>query len=228
MASGAGQVAIVFAGVSVAPTPRLRARLAALADPLVVAADRGAETALAFGLTPHLAVGDFDSIDPVVLARLRDAGVLVRAVPADKDETDGELAALAALELGADALLLLGFLGGARLDQAAANLLLLARLPGTATLLDELNEGQLLRGGERLVWRAQERELVSLVPMGGDAVGVTTEGLRWRLDAATLPLGGTRGVSNEPAAPEVAVSLREGMLLVTRHFSHGQVTDTEA
>jgi thiamine pyrophosphokinase len=211
-------VAIVFAGVVVEPTRRLRERLAGMRDPLVVAADRGAETALAFGLMPHLAVGDFDSIDPPALARLRDAGVAVRAVPADKDETDGELAVRAALELGADVLLLLGFLGGTRLDHASTNLLMLTRLPGTATLLDEQNEVQLLRGGERLAWRAERREIVSLVPIGAEAVGVTTEGLRWRLEAATLPLGGTRGVSNEPAAAEVAVSVREGLLLVTRHF----------
>jgi thiamine pyrophosphokinase len=116
---------------------------------------------------------------------------------------------------------LLGFLGGPRLDQSLANLLLLTGLETPATLLDERNEGALLRPGTVLTWRAEADEVVSLIPLSADASGVRTRGLRWPLDDATLKFSDTRGVSNEPSAPEVSVSLSRGLLLVTRHFPNG-------
>jgi thiamine pyrophosphokinase len=209
---------IVFAGVPVRPTPRLRSWLASAVNPFVVAADRGAETAVVFGYTPDLLVGDFDSIDSALVETLRAAGTTVASFPIDKDATDGEIALRAALDVEPAALLLVGFLGGPRLDQALANLLMLARLPAGAMLLDEHNACQLLRDGESTAWQAEQDEIVSLVPLGADAVGVSTRGLRWPLVSATLPLGGTWGVSNEPVAVDVGVSLERGLLLVLRHF----------
>jgi thiamine pyrophosphokinase len=215
-------VTVVFGGVPVAPTARLRRRLAEGRPHLVVAADSGAATALAFGLVPDIVVGDMDSLSPALIADLERRKVAIERHPRDKDATDGELAVEWALATRPDAaVLLVGFLGGPRLDQAAANLQLLAALPSGVTVLDELNEGRLVRSGEELTWVAEPDELVSLVSLAGDARGVTTEGLRWQLDNSTLPLGATRGVSNEPAGGGVRVRLREGILLVTRHFPNG-------
>ena len=208
---------VVFGGVAVRPTPRLRARLA---EPgLVVAADAGAETALAFGLTPDVVVGDLDSLDPRVAAELAGREVPIVRHPRDKDATDGELAVEYALAHGpAEPLLLVGFLGGPRLDQLVANLELLVSLPSETMLLDERNEARLVRAGASRSWTPEPDEVISLVPFGTDAVGVTTAGLRWPLLDARLPLGSTRGVSNEPVATSVTVSLAQGRLLVTRHF----------
>jgi len=214
----AAAVAIVFAGVPVAATPRLAARLAAHPGRLVVAADAGAATARAFGLVPDVVVGDLDSIDAATLADVRARGVPIEQYPRDKEATDGELAVLRALGSGEGPLLLVGFLGGPRLDQAASNLLLLTRLPPGTVLLDELNECRLLRSGETHAWQAEGGEVVSLIPVGVDARGVTTRGLRWSLQAATLVAGGSRGVSNEPSASWVEVALDTGLLLVARHF----------
>jgi thiamine pyrophosphokinase len=211
-------VTVVFGGVPVRPTPRLRRRLAEPSKAGVIAADAGAATALAFGLVPDLVVGDLDSLDEQVAAELAKRGVPFERHARDKDATDGELAVERALERGASGLFLVGFLGGPRLDQLVANLELLTGVPADAVLLDERNEARLLRGGESLRWAPEADEIISLVPFGCDAVGVSSEHLRWPLSDATLPLGSTRGVSNEPAASGVAVSLREGALLVTRHF----------
>ncbi len=211
-------MSIVFGGVPVRPTPRLRRRLAEPSRDGVIAADAGAATALAFGYALDLVVGDLDSLDGRLAAELAGRGVSFERHSRDKDATDGELAVERALERGAEELVLVGFLGGPRLDQLVANLELLTRLPRDAVLLDERNEARLLRAGEALRWAAEPDEVISLVPFGGDAVGVSTEGLRWPLSEALLRRGSTRGVSNEPAASAVAVSLGEGALLVTRHF----------
>jgi thiamine pyrophosphokinase len=61
-------------------------------------------------------------------------------------------------------------------------------------------------------------EIVSLVPLDAQVAGVRTDGLRWRLDGDALPLGSTRGISNEPVAERVQVGVARGRLLVVRHF----------
>jgi thiamine pyrophosphokinase len=210
--------AVVFAAAPLRATPRLKSRLAALEDPFVVAADGGARTALAFGMKPSAVIGDLDSIDARTLQELLQQDIALETYPRDKDATDGYLAVQRALQIQPGRLVLLGYLGGSRLDQALANVFLLVSLDAPTILLDEHNECTLLRPGADHVWRPEPRELVSLLPLGGPADGIQTQGLRWALRGERLPLGTTRGVSNEPVAAEARVSIERGLLLVTRHF----------
>ena len=190
---------------------------------LVVAADGGALGAERLGLPIDLVVGDMDSLGPEALARLRDAGIEVQVAPAAKDESDTELAVLAALARGADALAIVGAFGGARLDHALANIGLLD-LPALAgrsiELLDASTRVTALRAPDA-AGRPVRRELggrpgtlVSLLPFGGDAAGVTTEGLGYPLDDETLHFGPARGLSNLRLAHDAAVTLRQGFLLI--------------
>jgi thiamine pyrophosphokinase len=57
-------------------------------------------------------------------------------------------------------------------------------------------------------------DLVTLLPFGADAIGVTTEGLAYRLDGEPLRVGPARGLSNVQTGSEARVSLRSGRLLV--------------
>ena len=100
-------------------------RMAATPGCLVIGADGGAGRALQAGVHVHLVVGDLDSLDAGDLERLRaDGSVIERARP-DKDESDTELALLTAIERDAAPVVILGALGGTRLDHELANLLLL-------------------------------------------------------------------------------------------------------
>ena len=56
-------------------------------------------------------------------------------------------------------------------------------------------------------------DLCTLLPVGGPALGVRTEGLRFPLHGETLEPGSTRGVSNELLASVARVSLVDGVLL---------------
>lgn len=210
--------ALVFAAAPLQPTPRLTARLASLDTPRVIAADAGATTALAFGFTPELVLGDFDSIELATLLRLQAEHVHIQTHPRDKNATDGQLAIQRALEFDPTELYLVGFLGGPRLDQALANVLLLAAFEVPAVLLDADNECRLLRDASTLSWTTEPDEVVSLIPLTPTVEGVRTVGLRWPLENERLLLGDTRGVSNEPATEHVQVSIDSGRLLVTRHF----------
>lgn len=210
--------AIVFAAAPLEPTPRLLSRLADLSNPFVVAADDGASTALAFGRTPDVVIGDLDSLSSSTLVRLRSASIPVEEYPRDKDATDGQLAVERALQVEPSELYLLGFVGGPRLDQALANVSLLERIEVPAVLLDAHNECVLVRPGRPYAWRPEPTEIVSLLPPGLPAEGVRTRGLRWPLHAETLRSGDTRGVSNEPIGQEASVSITGGRLLLTRFF----------
>jgi thiamine pyrophosphokinase len=213
------RAAIVFAAAPIEPASRLKARLGRLSDPFVVAADNGATTALAFGLPPDVVIGDLDSVEAGTLAMLQQAGVPIETFPRDKDATDGQLAIERALECGPGELFLVGFLGGPRLDQALANILLLSRIDVPAVLLDERNECRLVRPGVIETWSCEPGEVVSLIPLTSEISGVRTEGLRWPLNGERLERGDTRGISNEPIADAASVTITAGRLLVTRHFS---------
>src|SRR6476659_7768215 len=93
---------------------------------LVIAADGGARHALALGRGIDRWVGDGDSIAPADLERLAADGVRIDRAPVDKDETDAELALLAAIEADAGRITILGALGGTRLDHEIGNVWLLA------------------------------------------------------------------------------------------------------
>jgi thiamine pyrophosphokinase len=184
---------------------------------IVVAADGGALGAERSGRLPDVVVGDLDSLDGESVERLAARGVAIQRHPADKEASDAELAIERARHLGAERIVLLGATGGERLDHELANVLLLAD-PRYAAFDLVLVAGPVtahaLHGGERLELEAAIGDLVTLLPVGGDATGVRTAGLRWALDGATLVLGRSRGLSNEVVMAPASVELASGTLLV--------------
>jgi thiamine pyrophosphokinase len=193
---------------------------------LLVAADAGASWLAEAGVTPDLLIGDLDSIPSDLLARLETAGVPIERHPTDKDASDAELAVDRAVTHGADRVVVIGALGGERLDHQLANVLLLAYETWPATLLDlSIVRGgtqlRAARGGGRLELRGGVGDLVSLLPLGGDAVGVRTDGLRYPLDGEDLHVGRSRGLSNVVERAPASVSLDRGTLLVIETSREG-------
>lgn len=194
--------------------PALDERLPA--DAFVIAADSGVEHAAAVGRRVHLAVGDFDSVDPAVLATVEEAGATIERHPEAKDATDLEIGLVAALEAGAERIIVVGGHGG-RLDHFLANALLLAA-PGFADVTVEALVGpaRLTAIHHGATLSGQRGELVSLLPLGGPATGVRTTGLLYSLDDEDLHPGTTRGVSNEFLESEAVVTVRSGTLLAVQ------------
>lgn len=194
---------------------------------LVVAADGGAGWLDRAGRRPDLLVGDLDSTDPALVERLERAGTSVERHPTDKDASDTELALTAARSRGATEIVLLGALGGLRVDHELATLLLLADASLAGLPVRIVRGGTTvrpLRDGERLALEAEAGDVVSLLPIGGDATGITTSGLRWPLDGATLHFGRSRGLSNEVVEAPASVSLERGTLLVVHTARKGART----
>jgi len=182
----------------------------------VIAADGGLDRAAALGLEVDVLVGDLDSVSPAALARAESAGTRIVRHPVAKDATDLELALDEALALGARRVLVIASAGG-RLDHLAASLLLLGAERYAELELDALVGDALvhvLRSARTL--RGTPGELLTLLPLGGAAEGVTTSGLEYPLDGETLGPGSTRGVSNVFTSAEARVTLAEGILLAIR------------
>lgn len=189
---------------------------------LVVAADGGARLARDLDIAIGVWIGDGDSLGRASLDDLRRTGVPVELARSDKDESDTELAVRAALDRGATEVTILGGLGGRRLDHALANIGLLG-LPvlagGRGRLLDDRTRVTYLDAGSdgrrvRYALPGGLGDTVSLLPWGGSAEGVTTEGLRYPLVDEPLHVGPARGLSNVRESPDAAVSIRAGRLLV--------------
>jgi thiamine pyrophosphokinase len=187
---------------------------------LIVAADGGAQHVLRMGFTPHVVIGDMDSLTQEQVAHLQQAGCRFLTYPTRKNETDAELALLYAVEQGADQIVILGASGG-RIDHTLANVLLLTlpELKGVQVSLVDGQQEVLLIQGEGTI-QGQVGDPVSLLPLAGDAEGITSSGLEYALDDDTLMFGRTRGVSNTLIAPTAHIRLRKGVLLCV-HLGKG-------
>ena len=185
------------------------------AGALVVAADSGLDHARALGLTVDVVVGDLDSVSAPALEAAEAAGAVVERHPEAKDATDLELALDLAVARGARRIVVLGPATG-RLDHLLAGAVLLAA-PRYADVEVEARLGParlaVVRPGRPAALTGRPGELVTLVPVHGTAVGVTTEGLLYPLRDEDLPPGTTRGVSNEMLGARAAVTLRAGTLV---------------
>lgn len=189
------------------PSALLAGQLAGAAD-LVVAADGGADRALALGLAVDLVVGDFDSVSPAARAAL--AADCFRRV-SDPSTTDLEKAIAAAFDAGAADVDVIG-IGGGRPDHALANLSVLVRFRGRGQLVLHDDYFAISRVESWRSLDAPEGTVVSLIAIG-ECEGVTTSGLRWDLDQATLAFS-PRGVHNEVVTSPATVSVRTGDLLL--------------
>ena len=176
---------------------------------LVVAADGGARSALALGVTPDIVTGDLDSIGDA-----RDAIPADRIRPnTDPNATDLEKAVALCLEEGCDAVDIIGAAGG-RADHALANLSVLVSFGRRARvrMVDERFAIELVNGEAEVDGPAGT--VVSLVALGR-CEGVSTSGLRWELHDHTLDFS-AYGIHNEIAASPARVSVRSGDLLLFR------------
>ena len=159
-------------------------------------------------MEPDLLLGDYDS------APRPEAGAKTVFLPAEKDDPDTYYAARKALELGATDVVIVGGLGGARLDHTLANLqtlVFLAKNGVCATLADTDNEVTALLPGTHRI-QARPGWYFSIFSAGEQAPGVTLEGLKYPLHDYTLTHAFPIGVSNEFAAETATLRFSAGMI----------------
>ncbi|WP_239614404.1 thiamine diphosphokinase [Cohnella mopanensis] len=187
-------------------------------DAYLIGADRGADFLIHNGYTPHLALGDFDSVTSDQMNLIRENAIeLLTCDAIDKDWSDTELALREAIARGYTNITLLGALG-TRFDHGLGNVHLLRvanELGCSLTVLDEHNEIRLCDGRLKLASNSAF-PYTSLLPLTLEVTGITLEGFRYPLHQATLRLGTSLGISNVLDAPAGTITIEDGLLLVIR------------
>ena len=162
----------------------------------IICVDKGVEYCLSVGLSPTLLVGDFDSIDAGLLARQDVSGIPRSSFPREKAASDLELALKILSEDPPDEVVVFGVSGG-RTDHMLFNWLLPALSHWSFKLQyrDSTSRCDVLQGPSECQVEVSPGRTLSLVALS-EALGVTTQGMAYPLENATLNLGSTLGLSN--------------------------------
>ncbi|WP_336098500.1 thiamine diphosphokinase [Roseovarius sp. CH_XMU1461] len=170
----------------------------------VVAADGGADKALAAGIMPEAVIGDFDSLS----ARAR------REIPQERlhriDEQDSTDFDKALRHIEAPLILGVGFLG-ARLDHQLAACNTLVRHAEARVILTSRDSIMLL-APPSIVLDLAPGTVVSLFPLG--AVEGVSDGLEWPIAGLSFYPDGVIGTSNRALGPVEMSFTAPKMLLI--------------
>lgn len=181
----------------------------------VIACDAGYRNAARLGVEPDFIIGDFDS------APQPHANGKTVVLPHVKDDTDTHFAARWVAEQGFSSALLLGCLGGARIEHTFANIStgLFLAYSGVDTLLaDERSELRYLLPGRPLCLEQGPWAYLSVFPLSERLEGVDIEGVFYPLHDAVLTNAYPLGVSNEFTASSARLRCRcgAGLVVLTR------------
>lgn len=183
---------------------------------LIICADGGAVHARKMGVKPHILLGDFDSIPEDVLSYFKASGVNIMQFPPEKDMTDTEIAVELALKKGYGNIIIIGGIGS-RLDHSLSNVFMLRRILAAGSkgiIVNEHNEIAIFK--DRFELFREENVKITLLPLTERVEGVTTQGLYYPLNDATLEMGSTWGVSNEFAADRAEITIKNGLMLLIK------------
>ena len=180
------------------------------AGDLVIAADAGYLTAQKMGITPDVLLGDFDTLG---VENIPD-GIECLRVPAEKNDTDTQLAVSTAIERGAKEITIIGGVSG-RLDHTLSTLSILEDLWERkndriyAILTDGKNRVRFIRNSGAILPRSQYRYF-SLIAADELVKGVTLEGCKYPLKNGRISRRHQWAVSNEITGNCALVEISRG------------------
>lgn len=189
-------------------------------DVVFIGADKGSMHLLDLGITPDVAVGDFDSLSAEEFSVLSNRVQVVNVAPAEKDETDTDLALSKALDYQPHAILITGVTGG-RLDHYMAVLNSLYRFQKDYPdiqfkIQNKWNEMLLLSPGVTILPRHQHFPFVSFFAFQGSIEDVTLTGMKYNVVNETIEIGNSRFTSNEVLSEQGSISFSSGICLLVR------------
>ena len=204
----------IFAGGSYSSHPFADNEIARL--DYIVAADGGAEIVLQLGLQPNVVIGDMDSLSKKSRNILQQRGVQFIEFTAEKDETDTELALQHAVKKGATEITLFGGSMGDRIDHVLANILLATLSPVTLQFVNGNQVAWMVKGPVACSISGKKGDLLSLIPINGDVLGITSYGLFYQLHNDRLIFGKSRGISNVFTKRKISLIIKNGTCLVVQ------------
>ncbi len=186
----------------------------ALESDVVIAVDGGALLCRQASVTPDLVVGDLDSIDAETLGLLDTGATAFIKYPADKDDSDLDLAVAQARSQGITEIVVCAAFSG-RLDHTLAAVGTLASAPDLRPEIVEPEQ----RGW---ILSSSHRPRLDIGPIGAtisvlalcERVVVSMHGVRWPLVHERLSLLDSRTLSNVTTHADAYIQLHSGVALV--------------
>ncbi|MFZ2955863.1 MAG: thiamine diphosphokinase [Candidatus Ozemobacteraceae bacterium] len=180
----------------------------------IIGVDGGGDLLHSWNMPAHRLVGDLDSISPEGIRFHEAHGAHIERHPADKNQTDLELA-LDGLPKASDVEIHLTGCFGGRSDMSLLNFLLLGRFVdrGWYTFATAEGVGGVLGSGEISVSRLPPGTPCALLAISDTVEKIVSTGVHWPLRGESLRLGEGRGVSNLSEEPEWRVRIDRGALL---------------
>lgn len=203
---------VIFTGGKLRPGKFVRDALAAAN--MIIAADSGAKTALAFQSIPSVVIGDFDSLAKAIQKDLAAQGARFIAHEREKDQTDTELAIDYAVTNQATRITVLGGIEGDRIDHILANIFFMTGSRVPVRFVNGSTEAWTVQGPAKAAINGQRGDRLSLIPLTQRVTKATSAGLKYILRAETLHMSQGRGVSNVMTRKRASISLSRGTLLL--------------
>jgi len=183
---------------------------------IIICVDGGAVWAKEHGITPHMIIGDMDSIPLELLCYFREKGIEIIQYPREKDETDTQIAVDIALKHGADEITILGG-AGSRIDHTYGNILLLVRIHmrgARGKILDRHNEIYVSKN--TFVIDGKPGQTLSILPLGENVKISRTQGLYYPIRDKLLPIDYPYGVSNVFTQHQATIEVVSGWAIIIR------------
>jgi thiamine pyrophosphokinase len=188
------------------------------ASDLIIAVDGGIRHLQKMNITPDILIGDLDSITTADLDWCRSRNVEIRKFPAEKDQTDFELALDHAISCSQGKLIVYGALGG-RIDHTLVNIGLLSNpryMDRDVRIITDREKVFFLR--RKTAITGEMGLTISLIPWGEPATGVTTSGMQYPLMDENLFPDQSRGISNVICSESASIQFKEGKLLCVINY----------
>lgn len=184
----------------------------------IICADGGANHAYKMNITPNYIIGDLDSINKETIDFYKKQNVLFEEFPSKKNETDSELCIFLSKSLNANKIDLFGTLGG-RIDHTLANINLLYYIREQEIIPRIISEKEeiYIATNECVKIKGKEKDIISIIPIKGDAKGVTLENLEYPLNNYDMNYSTPLGISNIMLSEECKIAVKKGSLLIIRN-----------
>jgi thiamine pyrophosphokinase len=174
----------------------------------IIAADSGYLPALESGVEPNVVTGDFDSLAAPPLSET------IAVIPAPEQDATDFQKALRHIPAGTRTVEILGGTG-LRSDHFLTNLLIAAGLPQGQSVAfhDDTQSIHRVTRDCPLETVVAQNTVVSLIPFS-TCSGVTTKGLHWNLNRASMGPNAQLGQSNRADQSRIRVEIASGVLFV--------------
>jgi len=185
----------------------------------IICADGGANHTYNMDIAPDYIIGDLDSVQVEIVSYYENCGVLFEKFPSKKNETDTELCIYLADKLKAKEIHFIGALGG-RIDHTMANINLLycvRQMNIVPKILSEKEQVYIAMNEEITIY-GNKGDTISVIPINGDAKGVTLTNLEYPLNNYDMKFYSPLGISNVMLDKECKLKVENGSILIIRNI----------